>query len=151
MWLIHVAMRRPVTILMVIVGVALTSILAISRMKADIFPDLGTPVVYVAQPYGGMDPAQMEGYLVNYYEYHFLYIRGIEHVESRSVQGAALMKLLLSGGHGHGASHGRDGRAGQSIAVVHATRNRSAIHHAVRCRQRASRLPGLLERHARRR
>ena len=98
MWLIHVAMRRPVTILMVIVGVALTSILAISRMKADIFPDLGTPVVYVAQPYGGMDPAQMEGYLVNYYEYHFLYIRGIEHVESRSVQGAALMKLYFQEG-----------------------------------------------------
>ncbi|MDA1315613.1 MAG: efflux RND transporter permease subunit [Acidobacteria bacterium] len=93
MWLIHAAMRRPITILMVILGVALASILALNRMKADIFPDLGTPVIYVAQPYGGMDPAQMEGYLVNYYEYHFLYIRGIDHVESRSVQGAALMKL----------------------------------------------------------
>ena len=93
MWLIHAAMRRPITILMVILGVTLASILALTRMKADIFPDLGTPVIYVAQPYGGMDPAQMEGYLVNYYEYHFLYIRGIDHVESRSVQGAALMKL----------------------------------------------------------
>ncbi|MDZ7638244.1 MAG: efflux RND transporter permease subunit, partial [Bryobacterales bacterium] len=66
-------------------------------MKADIFPDLGEPVIYVAQPYGGMDPAQMEGYLVNYYEYHFLYIRGIDYVESRSVQ-AALMKPLHRGG-----------------------------------------------------
>ena len=93
MWLIHAAMRRPVTILMAILGVVLASALALTRMKADIFPDLGTPVIYVAQPYGGMDPAQMEGYLVNYYEYHFLYIRGIDHVESRSIQGAALMKL----------------------------------------------------------
>ena len=93
MWLIHAAMRRPITVLMVILGVALASALALTRMKADIFPDLGTPVIYVAQPYGGMDPAQMEGYLVNYYEYHFLYIRGIDHVESRSIQGAALMKL----------------------------------------------------------
>ncbi len=93
MWLIQVAMRRPITILMVILGVALASALALNRMKADIFPDLGTPVIYVAQPYGGMDPAQMEGYLVNYYEYHFLYIRGIDHVESRSIQGAAMMKL----------------------------------------------------------
>ena len=93
MWLIHAAMRRPITILMVILGVALASILALNRMKADIFPDLGTPVIYVAQPYGGMDPSQMEGYLVNYYEYHFLYIRGIDHVESRSIQSAALMKL----------------------------------------------------------
>jgi multidrug efflux pump subunit AcrB len=92
-WLIRTAMRRPITILMVILGVALTSILAMRRMRADIFPELGTPVIYVAQPYGGMDPAQMEGYLVNYYEYHFLYVRGIDYVESRSIQGAALMSL----------------------------------------------------------
>ena len=98
MWLIHAAMRRPVTILMVIMGLVLASAFALSRMKADIFPDLGTPVIYVAQPYGGMDPAQMEGYLVNYYEYHFLYIRGIDHVESRSIQGAALMKLHFHDG-----------------------------------------------------
>jgi multidrug efflux pump subunit AcrB len=93
MWLIHAAMRRPITILLAILGVALCSILALNRMKADIFPQLGTPIIYVAQPYGGMDPAQMEGYLVNYYEYHFLYVSGIDYVESRSIQGAALMSL----------------------------------------------------------
>ncbi len=93
MWLIHTAMRRPITVLMVIIGIALCSILALRRMRADIFPELGTPVIYVAQPYGGMDPAQMEGYLVNYYEYHFLYVSGIDFVESRSIQGAAIMKL----------------------------------------------------------
>ena len=98
MWLIRAALRRPVTILIVIVGVALMSLLAVQRMKVDIFPDLGTPVIYVAQPYGGMDPAQMEGYIANYYEYHFLYITGIEHVESRSIQGAALMKLFFHEG-----------------------------------------------------
>jgi multidrug efflux pump subunit AcrB len=59
-------------------GYCLASLLALQRMRADIFPSLGTPVIYVAQRYGGMDPAQMEGYMVNYYEYHFLYITGIE-------------------------------------------------------------------------
>ncbi len=93
MWLIHTAMRRPITVLIVIAGLALCSILAIRRMKADIFPQLGTPVIYVAQPYGGMDPAQMEGYIVNYYEYHFLYVSGIDFVESRSIQGAAIIEL----------------------------------------------------------
>jgi multidrug efflux pump subunit AcrB len=53
------------------------------------------PVIYVAQPYGGMDPAQMEGLLTNYYEYHFLYISNIHHVESRNIQGMALMKLYF--------------------------------------------------------
>ena len=76
-------------------AVALTSIMAIKQMKVDIFPKLGAPAIYVAQPYGGMDPSQMEGYLTYYYEYHFLYITGIEHVESKNIQGIALMKLVF--------------------------------------------------------
>ena len=93
MWLVFTAMRRPITILVAVISVALASIMAIQRMKVDIFPQLGAPAIYVAQPYGGMDPSQMEGYLTYYYEYHFLYITGIEHVESKNIQGIALMKL----------------------------------------------------------
>jgi multidrug efflux pump subunit AcrB len=72
--------------------------LPVRRMAVDIFPSLDLPVIYVAQPYGGMDPAQMEGLLTNYYEYHFLYITGIHHVESKNVQGTALMKLYFHPG-----------------------------------------------------
>jgi len=98
MWLINSALRRPITILILVIGIALCSILAVIRMPVDIFPDLNLPVVYVAQPYGGMDPAQMEGYLVSYYEYHFLYITGIEHVESKSIQNVGLIKLYFHPG-----------------------------------------------------
>jgi multidrug efflux pump subunit AcrB len=92
------AMRRPLTVMVLVVAVALGSVLAASRMSIDIFPNLNLPVIYVAQPYGGMDPAQMEGLLTNYYEYHFLYISGIHHVESRNVQGMAVMKLFFHPG-----------------------------------------------------
>lgn len=92
------AMRRPYTVMVLVVAVALGSILAVRRMSIDIFPNLNLPVIYVAQPYGGMDPAQMEGLLTNYYEYHFLYISGIHHVESRNVQGMAVMKLFFHPG-----------------------------------------------------
>src|SRR5438876_3821236 len=95
MWLVLTAMRRPITILVAVMSVALASIVAIRQMKVDIFPKLGAPAIYVAQPYGGMDPSQMEGYLTYYYEYHFLYITGIEHVESKNIQGVALMKLVF--------------------------------------------------------
>src|SRR5438046_3363650 len=73
-------------------------VLSVARMPRDIFPDLGVPVLYVAQPYGGMDPAQMEGFLVNYYEYHYRYNTEIEHVESRSIQGVGLIKLQFHPG-----------------------------------------------------
>src|SRR5271156_3517654 len=92
------AMKRPVTIMVVIIGLLIGSGLAVLRMKIDIFPALNLPVVYVAQPYGGMDPAQMEGLITNYYEYHFLYVSGIHHVESRNIQSCALMKLYFHPG-----------------------------------------------------
>ena len=44
-------------------AVALASWLAVQRTRVDIFPDLGSPAVYIAQPYGGLDPQQMEGRL----------------------------------------------------------------------------------------
>src|SRR5436853_2138801 len=91
-------MRRPITVLVAVMSVALASIMAIRGMKGDIFPQPGAPAIYVAQPYGGMDPAQMEGYLTYYLEYHFLYITGIEHVESKNIQGIALLKLSFHPG-----------------------------------------------------
>src|SRR6266852_5846382 len=89
------ALRRPFTVMVLVAAVALGSVLAVLRTRIDIFPDLNLPVIYVAQPYGGMDPAQMEGLLTNYYEYHFLYIAGIHHVESKNIQGVAVMRLYF--------------------------------------------------------
>ncbi|HEY7286929.1 MAG TPA: efflux RND transporter permease subunit, partial [Vicinamibacterales bacterium] len=98
MWLIRTALRRPITVLVAVIAVALTAVFAVSRMRIDIFPDLDLPVIYVAQPYGGMSPAQMEGYITYYYEYHFLYINGIESVESKSIQNTGLLKLSFHPG-----------------------------------------------------
>lgn len=96
--LVTLALRRPLSVIVAVVAVVLTASFALRQMSRDIFPGLGVPVLYVAQPYGGMDPAQMEGYLAYYYEYHFLYITGIEHVESKSIQGATLLKLQFHPG-----------------------------------------------------
>src|ERR1039457_3372046 len=96
--LVASSLRRPITIIVLVLGIVLGAGLALQKMARDIFPTLGIPTIYVAQPYGGMDPAQMEGYLTYYYEYHFLYITGIEHVESQSIQGAALLKLQFHPG-----------------------------------------------------
>jgi multidrug efflux pump subunit AcrB len=98
MWLIRIALRRPLTVVVAVISIGLLSVLALLRMPIDIFPNLNLPVIYVAQPYGGMSPAQMEGYLVYYYEYHFLYITGIESVESKSIQSVGLLKLTFHEG-----------------------------------------------------
>src|SRR5438045_6121942 len=98
MRLVLAALHRPVTVVIALIAVALLAVLAVQRMPVDIFPQVGDPAIYVAQPYGGMDPAQMEGYLVYYYEYHFLYIAGIDHVESKSIQNVGLIRLYFQPG-----------------------------------------------------
>jgi multidrug efflux pump subunit AcrB len=98
MWLVIAALRRPITICVLALGIILGAALAIVRMPRDIFPSLGVPVIYVVQTWSGMTPAQMEGLLVSKYEYHFLYIAGIEHIESQSVQGVSIMKLYFHPG-----------------------------------------------------
>ncbi len=87
------------------------------KMARDVFPPLGIPTIYVAQPFGGMDAAQMEGYLTYYYEYHFLYIAGIEHVESKNIQGASIMKLQFH--------PGTDMSAALSETIAYVNRSRS--------------------------
>src|SRR6187549_1013973 len=98
MWLIRAALRRQFTVVVALLALGLLAGFAIRRMRADIFPDLDLPVIYVAQPYGGMSPQQMEGYITYYYEYHFLYVNGIESVESKSIQNTSLLKLTFHPG-----------------------------------------------------
>ena len=92
------ALRRPVTVIIGVVALVFGAVFSVNRIRMDIFPDLNQPVIYVAQPYGGMDPAQMEGLITNYYEYAFLFMNGIDHVESRNVQNIALVKLYFHPG-----------------------------------------------------
>ena len=115
--LVRFALRSPWSVLVLVVAVCLGAVLALQRMSRDAFPPLGVPTIYVAQPFGGMDPAQMEGYITYYYEYHFLYITGIEHVESKSIQGASLMKLQFH--------PGTDMAAAMSEVVAYVNRSRS--------------------------
>ncbi|HEY9733128.1 MAG TPA: efflux RND transporter permease subunit [Drouetiella sp.] len=98
MWLIRLAMGRPITMMVVVAATVLFACLAITRMKVDIFPQIDLPRVTVIQPYGGMDPSQMEGYMVTFYEQHFFYISGVDHVSSRSIQSAAIMDVYFQPG-----------------------------------------------------
>ncbi|WP_407503299.1 efflux RND transporter permease subunit [Elizabethkingia miricola] len=91
--LIQLALRKPIAIIVLVVGIVIFSVLSIKKTPIDIFPAVNAPTIYVAQTYGGLSPQQMEGYVTSYYEYHFLYVTGIKAVESKSIQGLSLIKL----------------------------------------------------------
>ncbi len=92
------ALRRPVVMVVLALALILGAAVSLNRVPIDIFPHLGIPVIYVVQPYAGMAPSQMEGQLVTYYEYHFLYVDGVSRMESQSIQGLALIKLYFHPG-----------------------------------------------------
>ena len=98
MRLVTLALRRPFTVLVLVILAVGAAVMAVSRMAIDVFPTLDMPVLYVAQPYGGMSPAEMEGYIINYYETNFLYISGVDHMESRSIQNVGLIRLTFHPG-----------------------------------------------------
>jgi len=87
------ALRKPIMLLVAILAIVLVAIMAVTKMPIDIFPSLGVPVIYVSQPYGGLDPTQLEGHVSTFYENQFLYVSGIKSIESKNIQGEALFKL----------------------------------------------------------
>ena len=92
------ALRRPITVMMLVLAIGLGGGYSIVEMRKDIFPSLNQPVLYVIHGYGGLDPKQVEGLITNVYELFFQYINGVEHVESKSVQSMALLKLYFQPG-----------------------------------------------------
>ena len=51
--LVASSLRRPITVIVLVLAVVLGAGLAVQKMSRDIFPTLGIPTIYVAQPYGG--------------------------------------------------------------------------------------------------
>src|SRR5580704_4191093 len=95
---LNFGLRHPITVMVAMTAIVFGGVVAWLNMRKDVFPDLNMPVIYVAQAYGGMDAAQMEGLITSYYEMVFLYMNGIDHVESKNIQNLAMVKLYFHPG-----------------------------------------------------
>ncbi len=93
--LIQSALRKPITVVVGIIAIAFFAFISIQKIAVDIFPALDVPTIYIAQPYGGMAPDQMDGLMATRYQDHFLYVQGIRSIEIKSIQGLSLMKLTF--------------------------------------------------------
>jgi multidrug efflux pump subunit AcrB len=91
--MIPISLRRPITILVIFLGVLLFSVVALRTIPIDIFPKLNAPTIYVIELYGGMSAQQMEGFFATRMADQFLYINGIKNVESKNIQGLSILKL----------------------------------------------------------
>lgn len=93
--MIKAALAKPITVIVSLVAILVFSLLALNRIPVDIFPRLNLPTIYIAQPYGGMTPAQMEGFISTRYQNQMLYVSGIKNVEVKNIQGLCLVKCTF--------------------------------------------------------
>lgn len=93
--MVDFALKRPITVIVIFLGILLFSIMAIFTIPVDIFPKLNSPTIYVIEPYGGMSPQQMEGFFATRLQDQFLYINGIKNIESKNIQGLTMLKLTF--------------------------------------------------------
>ncbi|MBX2926014.1 MAG: efflux RND transporter permease subunit [Chitinophagaceae bacterium] len=91
--LIKAALRKPISVLVMVAGLFFFGIKAIDDIKVDILPKMDLPVIYIAHPFGGYTPNQMEAYFGKQYVNILLFATGIKSVETKNTQGLTLMKL----------------------------------------------------------
>jgi multidrug efflux pump subunit AcrB len=91
--IIRSALRKPISVLVVVMGLLFFSVMSLFTIPVDIFPNLDLPTIYVVQPYGGMAPDQMDGFIATRYQDHFLYVSGIRDIDVKTIQGLSLIKL----------------------------------------------------------
>ena len=93
--MLKAALAKPIAVVVALVGILVFAGLALGRIPVDIFPRLNLPTIYIAQPYGGMTPAQMEGFMATRYQNQMLYVSGIQNVEVKNIQGLCLVKCTF--------------------------------------------------------
>lgn len=115
MWLVVTALKRPYTFIVMSMLIVLMGVFTILRMPTDIFPEIDIPVISVIFNYGGLPAEEMEKRIINNYE-RFLttVVSDIDHVESQSLTGIAIVKVYLQPGASVDASIAQITAASQS-------------------------------------
>jgi CzcA family heavy metal efflux pump len=99
MWIVRLALNRPYTIIVAALVIILMTPIVLQRMPTDIFPDINIPVVSVVWNYAGLPPQQMEYRIVTVYErFMTTVVDNIEHIESQTVGGRAIIKTFFQPG-----------------------------------------------------
>ena len=99
MWIVQLALRRPYTFVVMAILIFAMGIVSIERTPTDIFPNIDIPVVSVIWNYNGLVPEQMADRIVSITERNLTtVVDNIEHVESQSLYGVAVVKVFLQPG-----------------------------------------------------
>jgi multidrug efflux pump subunit AcrB len=96
LWIVRIALSRPYTFIVLALLILILGPLVYVNMRTDIFPDIKVPVVSAVWAYNGLPPEDMSDRIVTYYERQLsTAVNDIEHIESQSLPGVAVVKIFF--------------------------------------------------------
>ncbi|HVN85644.1 MAG TPA: efflux RND transporter permease subunit [Candidatus Binatia bacterium] len=99
MWIVRLALRRPLSVAVMALLMMVLGALSFALMNVDIFPSIDLPVVLVVWNYPGLSATDMERRVVLLSERAFsTTVNGIEHMESESFNGIGMIKVYFHAG-----------------------------------------------------
>jgi multidrug efflux pump subunit AcrB len=78
-----------------VIAIAYFSFTTIQKINVDIFPNIESPAIYIAMPYGGLSPSYMDGFMANEFQKVLIFVSGVKDIDFKSIQGFTLMKLTF--------------------------------------------------------
>ena len=96
MWIVALALRRPYTFVVMALVIIILTPITILRTATDIFPSIDIPVIATLWNYSGLNPEEMEGRITSNIERNLTTaVSNIEHIESITLNGRAIVKVFL--------------------------------------------------------
>jgi len=96
MWIVRLALRRPYTFAVFALLILIVGVYSIMSMPTDIFPNIDIPVVTVVWNYSGLSAQEMSNRIVANSERGMTTtVSDIEHIESQSLAGVAVIKIFF--------------------------------------------------------
>ena len=116
MWIVRLALNRPYTFVVLALLILIATPLVVLKTPTDIFPSIDIPVIAVGWSYTGLNPEEMEGRLTSVYERVLTtLVDNIEHIESTTYPGLALVRIFLQPGASLDTANAQVTAASQTI------------------------------------
>jgi multidrug efflux pump subunit AcrB len=116
MWIVRVALARPYTFVVLALLILILAPVVIQRTPTDIFPNIDIPVIAAAFNYTGLSAEEIEERITSIYERSLTTtVNNIEHIESQSIDGRAIIKVFFQPGADINAAVGQVSAISQPI------------------------------------
>src|ERR1043165_9973375 len=96
MFLSNFSVKKPISMVVIIIGLMALGLLALSKLRVNQIPDVEQPLLVVGITYPGASPETAEREIINRIEKSLNSISGVTEVRSTASEGYAQLLLIFN-------------------------------------------------------